>query len=292
MRLLSFITLCLTALAVSAAPEVPADTVITITGPDNVTVTTRGKQTVVTVRGRKGDPQYNYRYSVSDDSGENSSPRMPQITLPFTGDSPARKQRSRAHSELTFCADMTVGMILPGHRPDGLGYGWEAGIRRFAAYRYTPANSKASFSAGVGFLYRQWYMRSGYTLACEGDALRVIAPVEGHTDTHATLRAGSITVPLTYTQLLGGPLDFGFSLSVAANLNICTRGSSAYNIGDVRYSTRIDGLHQRMLTPDFMFTLGFAGTFGVYARWSPVREFKEMYGPQFSNTTIGLNIGF
>lgn len=290
MRLLSIITLCLAALTAGAAEPVPADTVITITKPTKVTVTNKGKNTEVTVRGRKGDPNYNYSYTVSEDKDYGTTPGMPQISLPFSADSPNRIRRARAHSEIKFVADITAGMILPGHTPEGLGYGWETSIGRLASYCYTPARSKATLSVGVGFMYRQWYMKDGFTLATEADALRIIGPVEGHTDTHATLRSSSILVPLTYTQRLGG--SFGFSISVAANLNVCMRGSSAYTVGDVRYSTKIEGLHQRMLTPDFMFTIGSVGTFGVYARWSPVRVFKGMYGPQFSNTTIGINIGF
>lgn len=287
-RIFTFITALLTAAALHAATDIPADTVITVRNPDNITITSTDGKTAVSIRGSRNNPKFNYLYEIEADSTIDNEFGALSLSLPFSS-APERPARHGKHEILAF-RDMQVGLSIPGNAPHGLGKGWEIGIMRIVAYSYTAPNPKSSFSFGVGAMYRQWHLTNGYTLAGEGDALVFLPPVEGMTDQKATIKSASITVPIVYTQRLRH--TFGFSLGVAANFNVCTKASSAYTDGNIRYSRSIDGLHQRILTPDFFLTIGSINNIGIYAKYSPVKFMKRIYGPQFTNFTIGLSLGF
>ncbi|MCM1482750.1 MAG: hypothetical protein NC043_00305 [Muribaculaceae bacterium] len=276
----------LTALVAAASSESPADTVITVKSPDKVTVTSIGQKTTVHITGRAGDPRFNYMYDVSSDTLDDA-PTL-TLSLPFTQTEEAAPRKGR--HEIVAFKDMNIGLLLPANKPEGIAKGWEIGIERMIAYSYTPARSKASFSIGLGMRDRRWSMSEGYSLAADGDALIILPPVEGHTDVKASIQSAYITVPVTYTQRLSR--SFGFMISATACFNVCTKASSAYTIGDTRYSTKIDGLHQRILTPEFTFTLGWVNNIGAYVRYCPVNFMKRCYGPQFTNTAIGISLGF
>ncbi len=66
----------------------------------------------------------------------------------------------------------------------------------------------------------------------------------------------------------------------------------SYHLGDTKYSRTFKGLHQRLLTPDLLLTVGAIDNAGIYLRWSPVKPFKSIYGPGYTTLSLGFSLGF
>lgn len=268
------------------APESQPDTVALIQNPDQIVITESSTSTTVTVRGRRNDPNFNFQYSVSADTLTD----IPiQFKPPFTSNG-IRVPKKRSYREITFMTDMYIGAIIPQKAPEAVRTSFDIGISNVVGIRYTLPSSGSAFGVGVGYGTKMFNIRRGQVAVKEGDALRLTDAPDGAFDTRSCLQSCSILIPFYYRQCLGCSL--AFQLSVIGNLNVYTEARSKYSIGNTEISTKITGLHQRILTPEFVFSLGSVDFAGICVRWSPVKMFKRMYGPQITSLSIGTTISF
>lgn len=282
MRKMIVIAAVMGAAALKAVGQAPADTLITVESPAEVTVEKKDGGTVVTVKGSASDERFNYRYSVSPDTVAD----MPFFNIPFTGSQTLPDNRTVR--ELDFFRGVYAGALIPMSGPSALKTSWEVGLNQILGYRVRRRGS--DFSLGLGLGYRRIGVGKGLVTEKAGDALVLLPAPDEATDVSARIESALIQIPLLFTQRICR--TFGFSFGVVANFNIYTAASMNYHIGDTKFSKTVKGLHQRILTPDLILTVGSVNNAGVYVRWSPVKTFKSIYGPGWNTLSVGVSLAF
>lgn len=282
MRKMIVIAAVMCAAALKAVGQTPADTLITVESPAEVTVEKKDGGTVVTVKGSASDERFNYRYSVSPDTVAD----MPFFNIPFTGSQTLPDNRTVR--ELDFFRGVYAGALIPMSGPSALKTSWEVGLNQILGYRVRRRGS--DFSLGLGIGYRRIGVGKGLVTEKAGDALVLLPAPDEATDVSARIESALIQIPLLFTQRICR--TFGFSFGVVANFNIYTAASMNYHIGDTKFSKTVKGLHQRILTPDLILTVGSVNNAGVYVRWSPVKTFKSIYGPGWNTLSVGVSLAF
>lgn len=282
MRKMIVIAAVMCAAALKAVGQTPADTLITVESPAEVTVEKKNGGTVVTVKGSASDARFNYRYSVSPDTVAD----MPFFNIPFTGSQTLPDNRTVR--ELDFFRGVYAGALIPMSGPSALKTSWEVGLNQILGYRVRRRGS--DFSLGLGIGYRRIGVGKGLVTEKAGDALVLLPAPDEATDVSARIESALIQIPLLFTQRICR--TFGFSFGVVANFNIYTAASMNYHIGDTKFSKTVKGLHQRILTPDLILTIGSVNNAGVYVRWSPVKTFKSIYGPGWNTLSVGVSLAF
>lgn len=260
-----------------------ADTVVSVVKPSRVAVIKSDGATVIHIDGAEDNDCFRYRYSVSVDTLESD---LPLFNFPFSdkrGDSYARRQ-----SEIDVLCGWYYGGLFPLSAPDPLRTSYEVGINRIIGYSMKRRGSEFSFGLGIG--YRSVSVRRGVILSKDGDALVLASAPEGASDVSSYIESLAVQVPFVYTQHIYRSI--GFSFGIVANVNFYTTAKMKYRIDDIRYSGSYKGLHQRLLTPDLLLTVGSVNNVGVYVRWSPVKPFKRAFGPAYTSLSVGLSLGF
>lgn len=277
----------LTALAIITSPlfavePVPsADTVAHIANPRNVLVTENGTTTKIEVNGSATRPNYHFEYSVTADSISES----PAISLPFIGSKMSRPSRR----EVSFFSDVYYGAVLPYHGPAEVRTSQEVGVGNLLGYRFRFGTS-TDLGFGFGFGTKQLTVRRGMQANCTADRFSFQPTPEGSTNVRTNLALWNLQVPFYYRQRIYRSL--AFKVAVILNYNVSARATTTYTLDKVDYKKKVDGLHQRLITPDFSFTFGSLDFGGVYVRWSPVKMFKRAYGPDIETLSIGLSLSF
>lgn len=283
MKRLTFLTTILLATSSWAQTEVP-DTVAHIIAPDHLVITDDGTATKVEITGTADRPDFHFEYTVTSDTTSSA----PAISLPFVGSSLSR--RNGSSREVTFFSDLYYGVVLPYHGPAAVRTSQEGGFGNLIGYRYVFGRSGASLGFGFGFGVKKLTVRRGMEAACLTDRFEFIPAPEGASKVRTALTTWNLQVPVYYRQRFHRSL--AFKLSVILNYNVTARATTTYILGKDDYSKKVNGLHQRLITPDFMFTLGTLDFGGLYVRWSPVKMFKRAYGPGISTLSFGLSFGF
>ena len=271
------------ACALSASAQSEADTIITVDSPRQVTVTKTAETTCVNILGSRNDKNFNYSYTVATDSVTTDNI---QFNLPFTSKTAPRSNRTLR--SVDGFRGIYVGMVFPQSDPDPMKLSFEIGINEVIGYSIRRHGAEFNFGLGLG--YRGVAIGKNNLTEKEGDALLLTPAPDGATDCTASIQNYALHIPLLYTQRIHR--SFGFSLGVVANLNIHTSADMSYHLGDTKYSRTFKGLHQRLLTPDRLLTVGAIDNAGIYLRWSPVKPFKSIYGPGYTTLSLGFSLGF
>lgn len=281
------LALCtLTSLSVSASAVNPdsaiiaPDTVAVITNPSRVTITDSGALTTIEVEGTESNPDYHFKYSVDADTAANTPI---SFSLPFIGN----RLSHSSSSQLTLFSNCHFGLIFPYHSPQPVRASWEYGLDVIGKqYNYRGA----SFGIAVGLGGKNYSIRRGTVAEVEADRLVLSSAPEGAVDSHTDLSLGYLSIPVYYNQKIYRTL--AFRISAEMHYNFLVRGKSVYTIDNIEYSRKLNGLHQRPVTPEFTFTLGSTDFGGLYFRWAPVSVFKSCYGPRISTYSIGITLSF
>ncbi len=284
MKRLTIITFVVAATLSALADEpIAPDTVAIINNPNKVTVTETAGKTTVNVIGTASDPTYRFSYSITQDDKGSTTPK---ISLPFTFD---QAPKSKPRRETTGVTGIYIGAVIPYNTPGCIRTSIEYGISELLGYRYTPARSSASFGMGFGFGIRRFLIRRATTVGLDGDTFTLNHAPEGAVDVRSHLVVGNLQFPIYWRQRIHN--SFGFKLAASLNLNVAAKGKSVWKDADSKHTVKIEGLHQRIFTPEFTFAIGDFGVFAAYTRWSPVKLFKHRFGPDVQSVSIGMMIG-
>ena len=282
MKRLSIIIPLLASIAAPAfaqQPEAVPDTVADIKSPAKVIITDDGTTTEVTVTGTRQRPDYSFVYSVSTDTAKN---QMPAFSMPILGDLSAGATGRKSYGEFVFVNNFYIGALIPYTGPSEIRTSLDCGIAELIAYRYNITRTGSSFGIGFGFGGKEFRLRRGTEVGKDGDRCILYPAPEGAENVRASIECYTLQIPVFYRQRIYR--DFVFKLSATLNMNVSTKA-------ETKYKYKVKGLHQRMITPDFTFTIGSTEWFGVYVKWSPVKIFKQAYGPQTASWAIGATLG-
>lgn len=279
MKRLYFIAIALMAAALGYAAE-PTDTVAIIKNPTTVTVTADDGFLSIKTQDSATGTVYTYSSQASPDQQEGSW----DINLPFVN------KRKHRQGETIWLRGLYWGYVTDTQSDYGLTHGWECGLMDFVGYQWW-TSMKTSFSVGMGLHWTQMRVGKGMALTRDLDrTLRLTQAQADWTDCKGQINMYSVVIPVTFTQRLSH--SFGFSLSAIANLNYYTTAKTEYQIGNLKYTEKYKGLEQRILTADFMATVGWSNAFGIFAKFSPCQPFRSGYGPRFKRWSFGISLAF
>lgn len=190
-----------------------------------------------------------------------------------------------------------AGIDIPTGAPDGVSFApfrsWEINVT-MVQYDYTPKNWKTSFSAGLGFNWRN-YTLSGHdkmfgkmaagTLGNKEEFIVVGKPDDEWDDLSSNIRTTSLSMPL----LVKHRFSKGFALSAGAQLNwnFYSRIHNSYEQGDNDIDVYTKKIGHRPFTIDVMGIIHL-GDLGFYCKYSPMSVLKKDRGPEFKSLAVGI----
>lgn len=271
------------------------DTIKVIDNARSVSVTRTGDKTVVKVTRMPDEDDkfmdvYTYEVEV-DKSGKDNTFNPEDITfkLPFVKETSRQKDTFRRQRYLVGIKYFYWGWNFNYDHKDGTRNSFEVGVADLVGVDWRMSR-KTTLGIGLGFGFNRVTTRDYRLFAKTGDALSIVnAPQDADVD-FARLDSWRFHVPLMYTQRLCH--DFGFAFATIVNFNTYSKASNRYTIGNTRYTETIKGLNQRLLTVDFMATVGIVDEIGAYIKWSPVTAMQAVNGPSYRNFSIGVNLCF
>ncbi|MCM1449998.1 MAG: hypothetical protein NC082_06620 [Clostridiales bacterium] len=281
---------------VALEPQTP-DTIKVINNARVVTVTRNDNKTILkaiipdTGDGTSGN-LYTYEISVDENViNENIEPDDILLKLPFAANKGNRnsKRHHRTKSSLAILKYMYWGWNFNYDGNTGLNNCFELGIADLIGVDWE-TSSKTTLGIGVGFGYNRVTSSKHALFAKDGDALTLVTAPDDRDVKFARWDTWRFQVPLMYSQKLAS--NFGFGLAAIINFNTYSTATNRYISNDTRYTETLKRINMRLLTVDFMFTIGIVNNIGVYAKWSPVTAMQPAYGPSFRNFSTGININF
>lgn len=192
---------------------------------------------------------------------------------------------------------VNFGVNVPTSVPDDIEFApfrsWEIGVT-VLQYDYTPKNWKTTFSAGLGFDWRNYTLK-GHEKAFEkfpaskikqpNDCVYVVTPVDKCDARSSRIHTVSLSMPLLVKQ----SFSKNFAISVGAQLNWNFRAHihNYYEEGDIEISEDTKKIGQRPFTVD---VLGIVHVYkyGIYCKYSPMSVLKTDRGPEFKSLAFGL----
>ena len=285
-----------TATATAPAQTTEVDTVKIIPSAQSVSVTRQDNKTVVTalipIYDNAGTfHKYTYEVNVDKTHTENEfNADEFRLKLPFIkGANTEESEKFKPKRYITSMKYVYWGWNFNYDNKAGIKNSFELcfadiiGID-WRTSRYT------TLGVGFGLGFNRVTSKDYMLFAKEGDAITLTHAPENAEVDFARLDSWKFQVPLMFSQKLAG--DFGIAFATIVNFNTYSTATNRYKIGRTRYTETIKGLNQRLLTVDFMATIGFINTMGFYAKWSPMTAMEKQYGPSYRNFSIGVNLNF
>ncbi len=284
-KLLLIALLAVGSLATLRAQEA-ADTVISISRPGTVVITSTPGLNTVTVTGIPGHPDYHYEYSVKVDNEASAAPESDSFSLPFMS-----KGNTWRRFAITGFNDIYFGAVIPMDEPDGVKTFLEGGVMSVIGAEVQPWRRGPNLRIGFGFSIKTMVVSDGYRLDMpDADRLAIVTADEDVTPGRSRIHNFALTFPITLRQNIYK--DFGVTVGCVLNLNTYTTASASWDVDNRHYKESYKGLNQRFFSVDLVGALGLADNTCVMVKYSPNSWFRKGYGPEFKTITVGLGIGF
>lgn len=279
MKKILTIGIALAALTMSA--QTPTDTVVALKNAQNVTLTSTDNGVNLLIRNDKGG--LTYRYSTQNTNNVDSV-NDNWVTEPVF----LNKQKRKKYT--TICGSLYGGYTWLLDAPDGMDHGAEVGFKDLCAFQWRPTDY-TYLSIGLGWQASWYYLKKDMIFDQQDNHLLIKAADADMTKTDGEIFTMSLLLPVTYTQKISG--DFGFSLTAMANFwPFWNQVTTSYHRDGYKYKESLKHLERNFITPEFMFTVGWVGTFGVYVKYNPCSRFRDGYGPQFKALSVGTSLVF
>lgn len=293
-RFIALLTL-LSATAVAAAQE-RVDTIAVLRGASSVLLISEtdksASEITVEVKASGAAPAYTYKYSSRVATADQPFSRGDSINLnlPFMQSSSTGEHR-RFYS--IWGSDAHIGPLMPVANDPGFSTGWELGISKIAGVGFRPWHRGPALELGVGMVYRNLRLDRSHIFASDNRGILYIEPLpDGYHRPSSRLDMWSVVIPLTLRQKLCG--DFFIDLGVEMLINFSAKATRNYRSIDqpVKYSQTLKHLHQRPVSMDLKFSLGWDNIIGAYLRYSPISLFAAELGPQTDFISAGVSFSF
>ncbi len=284
------ITLCLAVAAtLTAAASAKNDTVAVIEHPALVTVTTTNGATVLTVKGKEGNDNYTYTYQTGANNTDSLDidfvePTIEDFSLPFMRKKDTDQKNRYRSFEYTWFNNVYLGIPDATHR-GVIHNGFEVGVLSIFRLNQRLWRHGPVLSIGFGMGYQR--LRAPKHLFDSENG--IIYPVEGSKEMKVA-RSHFNTMHLHVPVLISHKLYRWVNISAGAviDFNTYTAAHTKYKIGNTETRRHITGLHQRQMTIQPTFIIGFGDFAGLYVRYSPMSYFRKGFGPDFSTISGGF----
>lgn len=283
--------------AFATAQTTPADTVKIIPNAERISVTKQDNKTVITAFMPTDDDTgslYKYTYEVTVDKNKSIDTDDFILKFPFMKSNEDEtescdKKPFKPRRDFTVMKYIYWGWNFNYDSKAGIKNSFELATADLIGIDWYTSR-KTTLGIGLGFGFNRVTTADKMLFVKDGDAL-MVAPASSNTEVDfARWDTWRFQVPLMLSQKLSG--NFGFGLATIVNFNTYSTATNRYEIDRIRYTETIKGLNQRLVTVDFMATLGFVNGIGAYVKWSPMTAMQKLYGPSFRNFSIGVNLNF
>lgn len=182
-----------------------------------------------------------------------------------------------------------IGVDVPTNVPDGMSFApfrsWEVGWTVFQ-YDYTPKDWKTTFSAGLGFDWRNYTLRGHKNMFGKvGDYVGVGVAATGMEELSSNIHTTSLSMPLLVKQKFSK--KFALTLGAQLNWNYYARVQNNYEMGDNNYNIYTKKIGERPFTVDVLGIVE-VGDWGIYCKYSPMSVLKTDRGPEFKSLAFGI----
>ena len=243
----------------------------------------------IKVMGRENDDRYVYENSIQLVDTNYVSEQRTYHELKSLGWNVGKKNFDgwRTH---TVTLHLGLGVSAPTQVPDAYELrpfkSWEAML--WALYNYTPRKKLQTYSAGLGFTFRNYGLRDNQMFAKDAAGVTELqAFPQGAAARSSYLNVVSLSVPFFFTQRFGAKSHFRLTVGPVVNFNMSGRLVNDYELGDQDFCVTTNKIGVRPVTVDLMAVLKAYGV-GFYFKYSPMTVFKEGRGPQFHALSFGL----
>lgn len=288
--------------SIASAQTTPADTVKMIPVAQNISVIRQDNKTTVTALISTDDGSgsfQKYTYEVNVDNSRNNTDFDTEnflLKLPFINNDrdkvKATGNDTGVHKTRRYVTGLKYvywGWNFNYDNKAGIRNSFEAGIADIIGIDWCTSR-KTTLGVGLGLGFNRVTSDNYMLFVRNGDAITLTQAPDNADVDFARWDTWRFQVPLMYSQKLSG--NFGFALATIINFNTYSTATNRYTIDRTRYTETIKGLNQRLVTFDFMTTIGFINGIGFYAKWSPMTAMQYQYGPSFRNFSIGVNLNF
>lgn len=277
----------------------PMDTVVVIPEASEVTVVNDGEKTLVNATfSNKLGVRSNYEYEVNmspsgseeveDEYPDNWGMDLPFISVRSCKDAGCGStDRAKVKRAVTFLRHLYWGWRFNYGDKSHLRNSFEVGVRDVVGLSWKRRG--AEFEIGLGFGMKRLLANGGYNYMKVGDAIQLLPVVAGHDVKISRLDVWSFHLPLLYNQSIYK--EISFSVGGVLNFNTYAKSNLQYYDGNHRYKTEFKHLQQNFFTADVYASLNVWGI-GVYGSWSPMKLFKNGFGPEVKAFTLGVEINY
>ena len=241
------------------------------------------------VFGKEGDESFRYSYKDSQEAQVDTA----DFDLDFF-----KKEEKKLYKDLgnTPKTRLSFGGLHVGIlKPEGFGFGMEAGIHNIICFNYAPIKFGPQLRSGIGLSSKLWFSkRDRYYGKDENgvinDALlSSVESVEGMYNSRCTMQ----TMSLQFCQDIYQPIGRRWFIGVGAivNWNFSMNLVNRYKLDGKEITETLHNLNYKPFTVDWKF---FAGTrnFEYYIMCMPDNMFKNGKGPKTSEIAMGISMYF
>lgn len=299
-------TMILAAIAAATLPlraqeakTLPADTVLSVANATHVVLTESPHGVELTVRGTAADPAFAATFSTDYAPDAKVTTRQ-RFAAPFQRIN--RKGLDDHTDPVDFLGGLHAGFCgaIGQEAPLAvqMSKSFELGIDNIIAYRFYAPRKRNFLSIGVGINWRNWRMTANTRFITLPDGTTEVGGYPAGVESRfSRVKMFSLGFPILWHQSFRakaiGKTTFALKLGAILNWN---SHASVLTLWDdpsgqsVKTSTNRIG--QRKFSVDLMAAVRLAPHLGVYAKYSPMKVFRNAEGPSFSPLSAGIYIGF
>ena len=197
-------------------------------------------------------------------------------------------------SSLKGSIHFAAGVTAPTNVPDNMSFDpWNSfELMLTGLVDYTPKNSLQTFSAGLGFTWHNYCLKTNKMFIQKEYGYIDLADFpEGAERRWSKIHYWSFSVPLLFTQRFDRRGLFKLTVGAIVNWNRAGYIKNTYELNhelnQLEYDVRSNEIGVRPLTVDLIGIMKICGI-GLYCRYSPFSVLKDDYGPQFHSLAFGL----
>ena len=163
---------------------------------------------------------------------------------------------------------------------------WDINVT-LVQYDWTPKHTKTTFSAGLGFNWRNYTLSGHDMMFNKLNDVVIVGHRDGQmSELSSRVHTVGLSMPLLVKQRFGK--NFAISLGAQVNWNYYARLNNYYEMDDHEIDDLTKKIGHRPITVDILGIVHIAKGFGVYCKYSPMSVFKKDKGPDFKSLSVGF----
>lgn len=264
--------------------------------PNEVIIESSSDSMSVTIKGRQGEPNFEYSHTVMLAQDEVAVTRERRTDIQFSIPFGKKKEKKNRNNHPRIDATMRgfgVGFVDALEAPEGMnvdmGASYELMAPSIFEWAWYPGHSSFNLSIGVGLNWKNYRMTDRNRFIPEGNDILIGPYPEGAAIEFSRLKVFSWMVPMLMSYELNDWLEL--RLGPVVNINTHASLKTRYSLEGKGKKETHNLQHYNRLTVDLMGAVCIKGL-GFYVKYSPCDVLDVDYAPSFKGISSGLILGF